>query len=141
MYVRLAARPGLEPGHRAVAEITALCGYLPLAIRLVAAGIRHHRAWTVTGQAAELATAHDRLAAMRAEEVSVAAAFDLSYQDLTPGQQRLFRLLALHPGTEIDAYAAAALNGIELPAAQQLLEELNDQNLIGEPGPRPVPAA
>jgi hypothetical protein len=25
------------------------------------------------------------------------------------------------------------LNGIDLPAARQLLEELNDQNLIGEP--------
>jgi tetratricopeptide (TPR) repeat protein len=133
LFVRLAARPCLRPGHRAVAELTRLCGYLPLAIRLVAAGIRHHPAWTVTDLADELASARDRLAAMQAEDVSVAAAFDLSYQDLTTGQQRLFRRLGLHPGAEIDAYAAAALDATDLPAARRRLGELHDQNLIGEP--------
>ena len=51
---------------------------------------------------------------MQAENLSVAAAFDLSYQDLTAGQQRLFRRLGLHPGPDIDAYAAAALDDIDL---------------------------
>jgi tetratricopeptide (TPR) repeat protein len=133
LFVRLAARPGLQRGHRTVAEVTRLCGYLPLAIRLVAAGICHHPSWTVTDLAAELATARDRLAAMQAEDVSVAAAFDLSYQDLATGQQRMFRRLGLHPGTDIDAYAAAALDGADLPAARRRLGELYDHNLIGEP--------
>ena len=133
LFVLLAARPGLQPGHRAVAEITRLCGYLPLAIRLVAAGIRHHPAWTITELADELASARDRLAAMQAEDVSVAAAFNLSYQDLTTGQQRLFRRLGLHPGTEIDGYAAAALDGTDLPAVRRRLGELHDQHLISEP--------
>ena len=103
MFVRLAARPGLRPADGAVAEVVRLCGYLPLAIRLVGAGIRHHPAWTVSDLAAELATVRDRLAAMRAEDVSVAAAFDLSYQDLTAGLQCLFRLAGLHPGADISA--------------------------------------
>ena len=133
LFVRLAARPGLQPADAAVAEVTGLCGYLPLAIRLVAAGLRHHPAWTVTDLAAELATARDRLAAMQAEDVSVAAAFDLSYQDLTPGQQRLFRRLGLHPGADIDAYAAAALDDTDLQATRRRLGELYDHNLIGEP--------
>ena len=133
LFVRLAGRTGLQPGHRAVAEVTGLCGYLPLAIRLAAAGLRHHPAWTVTDLAAELATARDRLAALQAEDVSVAAAFDLSYQDLTVGQQRLFRRLGLHPGADIDAYAAAALNDTDLRATRRRLGELYDHNLIGEP--------
>ena len=133
LFALLAARPGLQPGHRAVAEVTGLCGYLPLAIRLVAAGLRHHPAWAVTDLAAELATTHDRLTAMQAEAVSVAAAFDLSYQDLTIGQQRLFRRLGLHPGADIDAYAAAALDDTDLRATQRRLGELHDHNLIGEP--------
>ena len=133
LFVRLAARPGLQPGHRAVAEVARLCGYLPLAIRLVAAGIRHRPAWTVTDLAAELATARDRLAAMQAEDVSVAAAFDLSYQDLTSVQQRLFRRLGLHPGADIDGYAAAALDDTDLHATRRRLGELYDHNLIGEP--------
>ena len=133
LFARLAGRPGLQPTDAAVAEVTGLCGCLPLAIRLVAAGLRHHPAWTVTGLAAELATARDRLAAMQAEDVSVAAAFDLSYQDLTPGQQRLFRRLGLHPGADIDAYAAAALDDTDLRATRRRLDELYDHNLIGEP--------
>jgi tetratricopeptide (TPR) repeat protein len=70
---------------------------------------------------------------MQAEDVSVAAAFDLSYQDLTVGQQRLFRRLGLHPGADIDVYAAAALDDTDLRATRRRLGELYDQNLIGEP--------
>jgi tetratricopeptide (TPR) repeat protein len=133
LFVRLAGRPCLQPGQRAVVEVTEMCGYLPLAIRLLAAGLRHHPAWTVSGLAEELSTVRDRLAAMQAEDISVAAAFDLSYQDLTPGQQRLFRRLGLHPGADIDAYAAAALDDADLEAVRRSLGDLHDQNLIGEP--------
>ena len=133
LFIRLAARPGLQPADPAVTEVARLCGCLPLAIRMVAAGIRHHPAWMVTDLAAELATARDRLEALQAEDVSVAAAFDLSYQDLTPSQQQLFRRLGLHPGTDIDAYAAAALDDTDLQTARRRLGELHDHNLIGEP--------
>ena len=70
---------------------------------------------------------------MRAENLSVAAAFDLSYQDLTAGQQRLFRRLGVHPGTDIDAYAAAALDGTDLATARRHLDGLYDQYLLTEP--------
>ena len=133
LFTRLAGRPALQPADAEVAQVTGLCGYLPLAIRLVAAGLRHHPAWTVTDLAAELTTARDRLTAMQAEDVSVAAAFDLSYQDLTAGQQRLFGRLGLHPGADFDAYAAAALDDTDLRAARQGLDELYDHNLISEP--------
>ena len=133
LFVGLAARPGLQPADAAVTQVARLCGYLPLAIRLVAARLRHHPAWKVTDLAAELTAAHDQLAAMQAEDVSVAAAFDLSYQDLTVGQQRLFRRLGLQVGADIDAYAAAALDDTGLSATRRCLGELYDQNLIGEP--------
>ena len=76
--------PGYAPANAAVGEITRLCGYLPLAIGMLASQLRHHPAWTAAELAAELAAAKDRLAMMRAENLSVAAAFDLSYADLTP---------------------------------------------------------
>jgi hypothetical protein len=103
LLARLAAWPGLDPADPAVAQITLLCGYLPLAVGMLARQLHHHPAWTP----ADLA----------AESLSVAAAFDLSYQDLTKGQQRLFRRLGLHPGPDIDAYAAGALDGSDLAAA------------------------
>ena len=133
LFVQLAARPGLQSEDSAVVEVVRLCGHLPLAIRLVAAGIRHHPAWTVTGIADELAGTRDRLVAMQAENVSVAAAFDLSYQDLAVPQQRLFRRLGLHPGADIDAYAAAALDDIDPAAARHGLADLYEHNLLFEP--------
>jgi tetratricopeptide (TPR) repeat protein len=133
LFLELAAQPGLQPGDGAVAEIVRLCAGLPLAIRLVAAGIRHHPAWTVSDLADELANTRGRLAVMQAENVSVAAALDLSYKDLTVSQQRLFRRLGLHPGADIDAQAAAALDGTSLTVARQGLGELYEHNLIFEP--------
>ena len=82
LLVRLAARPGPDSGDSAVREITRLCGYLPLAVGMIARQLHHHPAWTPGGLASDLAAAHDRLEFMRAENLSVAAAFDLSYQDL-----------------------------------------------------------
>jgi tetratricopeptide (TPR) repeat protein/transcriptional regulator with XRE-family HTH domain len=133
LLVRLAARPGLSPADPAVREIIRLCGYLPLAIGMVARQLHHHPAWTAAARAAELAVAVDRLELMATENLSVAAAFNLSYADLTPDQQRLFRRLGLHLGTDIDGYAAAALDATGLAAARRGLEALYDQYLLTEP--------
>ena len=133
LLVRLAGRAGLRPDDPGAAELTRLCGYLPLAIGMVARQLHHHPAWTVAGRAAELTAARDRLELMATENLSVAAAFNLSYTDLTEGEQRLFRRLGLHPGADIDAYAAAALDRAGLSAARRRLEALYDQYLLTEP--------
>jgi len=133
LLTRLAGRPGLSPDDAAVLEVTRLCGYLPLAIGMLARQLQHHPAWTVAGLAAELAGARDRLELMHTENLSVAAAFDLSYRRLTAGQQQLFRALGRHPGTDTDAYAAAALCGTDLAIARRHLDGLYSQHLISEP--------
>jgi len=133
LLVRLAGRGGLGPADPAVGEITRLCGFLPLAIGMVARQLHHHPAWTAVRRAAELAEARDRLELMTTENLSVTAAFNLSYADLTGDEQRLFRRLGLHPGADIDAYAAAALDGTDLAAARRGLEALYDQYLLAEP--------
>jgi class 3 adenylate cyclase/tetratricopeptide (TPR) repeat protein len=133
LLVRLAARPGLSPDESAVGEITRLCGYLPLAIGMVARQLHHHPAWTAAGRAGELAAAVDRLELIATENVSVAAAFNLSYEDLNGEQQRLFRRFGLPPGPDIDAYATAALDDSSLADARRGLEGLYDQYLLTEP--------
>ena len=135
LLARLGARPGIHAWDAAVGELTRLCGYLPLAIGMLASQLRHHPAWSATQLAAELAAAKDRLALMHAENLSVAAAFGLSYADLVPGQQRLFRRLGLAPGPDFDAYAAAALDHTSLDEARRGLDDLYDQHLITEPAP------
>jgi tetratricopeptide (TPR) repeat protein/transcriptional regulator with XRE-family HTH domain len=132
LLVRLAGRAGMSPGDPGVREITRLCGFLPLAIGMAARQLRHHPAWTAAGRAAELVSARDRLALMETENLSVAAAFDLSYAALPEERQRLFRRIGLHPGADIDGYAAAALDGISFSAARRGLDALYDHHLLGE---------
>ena len=132
LLIRLADRPGLDPADPAVAEIVRLAGYLPLAVGMLARRLHHSPAWSPADLAADLAQARDRLEKLQSERMSVAAAFDLSYQDLTQRQQRFFRRLGLHPGADTDAWAAAALDDIGLAAARRQLQALYDQNMIGE---------
>ena len=61
LFTALAARPGLDPDDRAVGQITELCGFLPLAVGLLARQLHHHPAWTPGDLAASLANARDRL--------------------------------------------------------------------------------
>jgi transcriptional regulator with XRE-family HTH domain len=132
LLIRLAGRPDLNGEDSAIERINLLCGHLPLAIGMLARQLHHHPTWSAAGLEHELAAARDRLELMElmhAENLSVAAAFDLSYQDLTAAQQRLFRRLGLHPGTDIDAYAAA-LDGSSVAAVRRGLNELH---LVIEP--------
>ena len=133
LLARLAGRPGIRAGDAAVAEVTRLCGYLPLAIGMLASQLRHHPAWTVGQLADGLAYTRDRLSPMHPGNLSVAAAFGLAYADLTPDQQRLFRRLGLVPRPGFDARAAAALDGTTLDQAARRLDELYDQHLLTEP--------
>src|SRR5215475_12330508 len=55
LLARLAARAGAT--DPAVGEITRLCGYLPLAISMLASQLRHHPAWTVGQLVIDLAAA------------------------------------------------------------------------------------
>jgi hypothetical protein len=132
LLVRLADRPGLSAADPGVGELTRLCGRLPLAIGIVARQLHHHPTWTPAERAAELAAARDRPELMETENLSVAAAFNLSYDDLTGDQQRLFRRLGLHPGADVDGYAAAALDGTGLATARRSLGALYDQYLLDE---------
>src|SRR5262245_39860114 len=91
LLARLADRSDLDSGVGPAGDIARLCGYLPLAIGMLARQLRHHPARTGAELTARLAAGRDRLAVMRAENLSVAAAFDLSYAHLRHAQQRLFR--------------------------------------------------
>lgn len=132
LLARLATRPGLDPADPAIAEITRLCGGLPLALGLLARQLYHHPAWSPAELAADLSAARDRLQLMHAENLSVAAAFDRSYQDLSAAEQTMFRCLGLHPGSDFDAYAAAALADVPLAEARRDLEGLYDHYLLTE---------
>ena len=131
MFNRLAPRAADYPGD--VAEVMQLAGFLPLAISLLARVFIRHGSWTLADLAAETRAG---LLTLTAENDSIAAAFEVSYRYLDPARQRFFCLLGVHPGSTTDAYAAAALGGIGLEEAADLLDGLHREGLLTETGHR-----
>ncbi|GGW08057.1 SARP family transcriptional regulator [Streptomyces narbonensis] len=121
-------RAAAEP--LAVLDVLQLCGFLPLAVRIAAARLHHRPRWTVAHLADRLRDQRRRLSELATSERGVAAAFTLSYQQLTPDQQRMFRLLGLQPGRDIGPEAASALTGLPLDEAETLLEDLLDAHVL-----------
>lgn len=116
-----------------VAKLMRLSGYLPLAICLLATRLRPEPHWRIADLAQEVADTSHRLARMRAEDMAVAAAFEVSYERLPPDRQRFFRRLGLHPGPDLDPYAAAALDGITPAVAHTHMEALYEDHLLDQP--------
>ncbi|MEU6639454.1 AfsR/SARP family transcriptional regulator [Streptomyces rochei] len=128
---RLAAEPA------AAAAIVRLCGRLPLALAVVAARAELDPAFPLQVIADDLRHAHGGLEAFTGFDTptDVRSVFSWSYQSLDQPAAQLFRLLALHPGPEITAPAAAGLIGLPLPTTRRLLAVLTRSCLVEQPVP------
>ena len=128
-----ASGPGrLRREDPAVAELAELCGRIPLALRIVAARLRHRGSLTAADLVAQLRDEHSRLGGLRDEDRDLADVLGTSYTDLAENERRAFRLLGLVPGTDVDTYAAAALLDLDLRGTERLLDLLLDHNLLME---------
>jgi hypothetical protein len=105
---------------------------LPLAIRLIAGRLRHHRDELLADIAADLADQTAALDTLVAEHLSVRATFEWSYQLLNDEQRRAFRLLGWHPGPEINLVVITAVASVPPTLGKPLLRELVDHNLLDQ---------
>jgi DNA-binding SARP family transcriptional activator/Tfp pilus assembly protein PilF len=136
-------------GDRVDAETAAIdalverCVRLPLALRITAELIRSQPARSIADLAEELADQQDALELLDLDgdpHTAVRAVFSWSYRQLDHAVARIFRLLGLHPGHDLDAYAVAALAGAELRGARQALDVLLRAHLVDRtPGGRYQP--
>ena len=127
---RLDANAADEPLLEQAVE---LCGHLPLAVLIAGALLRTGGdAWNLSVLINRLKARRPgrELAAYTDETRSVQAVFDLSYQHLPEELRTLYRRVALLPGPEIDAYAAAALLDSDPETAGRLLQRLSDHSLL-----------
>jgi len=130
MLEAVAQRDGAPPPERAEAlRLAQLCGFLPLALSVVAARLARNPTTDLAGLVAELTSARLRLGRDE-EEVSVRAALDSSYRLLTEPEARALRYLAIAPGTEISAEAAVLLLGVPEDETHRLLAALTDAHLL-----------
>jgi DNA-binding SARP family transcriptional activator/tetratricopeptide (TPR) repeat protein len=127
----IGARADVEP--EAAAELAGRCARLPLALRVAAELAASRPSVPLAGLAGELAdlgTRLDLLAAGGDYRTQVRTVFSWSYRHLDAGAARTFRLIGLHPGPDIEPYAAAALTGTAVPQARRTLEALARGHLI-----------
>ncbi|MFE9924888.1 BTAD domain-containing putative transcriptional regulator [Streptomyces sp. NPDC005774] len=126
-----ADRVAAEPD--AAAELIERCGHLPLALRIATARLRNRPRWTLAYLVDRLRDETRRMVELTSGERGVAATLRLSYLAMTERHRTALRVLAMHPGARIDAHAAAALLGLDLFDAEDLLEHLLDVHLLQQP--------
>lgn len=126
---RVAAEP------RATADLIAACGYLPLAVRIVAARLATRPTWTIASVLARLADDDRRLTELKLGTIAVATTFDFSYRQLESELARAFVLLAVPEVPSLSVPAAAAILGLDRRAAERLCETLVDLGMLQTPSP------
>jgi transcriptional regulator with XRE-family HTH domain len=137
LLARMAGPDRIDADPPAAAALARQCGYLPLALAIIADSITCRPGVSLAGLAGELADETDRLDALAVEgdpSAGVRAAISWSYRTLAPEPARLFRRLGLHPGPYISLSAAAAAAGTDTTAARQLLDQLTSAHLLEESG-------
>lgn len=132
LFYRVATPERVGDASAHVEEVVALCGFLPLAIRIAASRLRSRPLWEVEHLADLLRDEDNRLAELTAGDRSVGAAFAVSYHNLPSATRQSFRLLGLLPGSDFDVHGAAAVIGSTVPEARRLVEDLVDANLLSQ---------
>ncbi|SFM91466.1 DNA-binding transcriptional activator of the SARP family [Streptomyces sp. cf124] len=121
-------------------EIVSRCGRLPSALAIIAARAAQQPSRPLAALAALAAELRHSPRALDAFAApggvpDLRAVLTRSYRRLAPEHARLFRLLSLHPGPDLDAETAAALAGLPLRRARQALDALADAHLVTEHTP------
>ena len=114
----------------AVSSAVELCGHLPLAIRIAAARLRDRSNWRVADLVHRLSDHRRRSRFLRVDDRCVMTTLKGSYRHLRVQDQRIFRLLSLHPGESFDVQVAAALTGLPAVEIEDSLDRLFDSNLL-----------
>ncbi|GIF48174.1 DNA-binding SARP family transcriptional activator [Asanoa ferruginea] len=128
--LRHTADDRVDDDAAAAAAIVALCGRLPLAIRLVGHRLRQRPRWTMSMMRERLVDAQRAPITISVEGYTASAAFQLSYRHLSERQQLMFRRLGLHPAGTFEVWAAAALIDLPVPDTTELLDDLVEANLV-----------
>ncbi|QOS59329.1 tetratricopeptide repeat protein [Thermobifida fusca] len=127
------ARTRDTEGLRQLAEV---CGYLPLALEIVAAQLARTPQLTPARLVQRLKKAASRvdkihdLSRDASQTRILRAVFDTSLAQLTDDEARVFLLTASSPGPTISTSAAAVLTGLDEDAVEEVLEELVAVHLL-----------
>ena len=115
-------------------RLAALCGRLPLALRIAASRLAAKPHWTLTDLAERLSDERRRLDELTHGSLAVRSSIAPSYRALGPEASRLFRCLGLLNVPDFTASLATPLLGVPPQDAAGLMEELVDARLLEAAG-------
>ncbi|RKE20501.1 AfsR/SARP family transcriptional regulator [Streptomyces sp. TLI_171] len=134
LFARVAGEQRVAHEPARAAEAVALCGRLPLAVRIAATKLRDRPAWSVADLVARLADPERRARCLRTGDRDLMAQLRASYQYLDLAQQRFSRLMSRQPADSFDVDRAAAVTGLSADEAEGFLDVLFENNLIRQVG-------
>lgn len=123
-----ADRVAAEPEE--AARLVELCDRLPLALRIAAARPATRPHWSLRQLTSRLEDRRRRLDVLSPDDGGVRAGFRLSYRELSSNAARLFRRLGLLTVPHFPAWVGAAVLGVDVPEAEDLIELLVDAQLL-----------
>ncbi|MET7335787.1 tetratricopeptide repeat protein [Nonomuraea sp. NPDC005650] len=134
LLARRLGRQRVEADPEATDEIITACARLPLALAIAAGRAVTSPAVPLSALAADLRRAGGDLGGLATADsaTSLRVVLARSYDVLPEDVARLFRLLAVHPGPDLTAAAAASLAGVDPARVRQLLDALLDAHLVTE---------
>ncbi|MER7546911.1 tetratricopeptide repeat protein [Spirillospora sp. NPDC127506] len=126
--------------EKAIVELARECGYLPLALGVIAGRLAENPAESIAGTVRELA-ARDATGAPAPGTAApglsavVDPTFDVAYRSLRRDQREAFRRLGLVAGPDFTPAALAALQDRTVEEARECLEGLRQAYLVQDVGP------
>jgi DNA-binding SARP family transcriptional activator len=118
----------------AVTELTALCARLPLALSIAAARAAARPTRPLAELVAEIRATRVRLDALGTRDAAtdMRTVLSWSFRQISQPAAGMFRLLGVHPGSDITIAAAASLAGVPIAHARRAIADLADAHLISE---------
>jgi DNA-binding SARP family transcriptional activator/tetratricopeptide (TPR) repeat protein len=128
--LRRLAGPIADQDPDKLATVASLCGGLPVAIRATAGRLREGDPADLDSLIDELTEVHAGRAGGSETGRRIFPAFDFTYEQLTVGSRRMFRLLGISPCSDFSVDAAAALTGETMKNAADHLTALSERYLL-----------
>ncbi|MEU7900451.1 BTAD domain-containing putative transcriptional regulator [Nonomuraea sp. NPDC049152] len=133
LFTRIVGEERVVTEPEAAENAVVLCGFLPLAVRIAASRLVSRPLWTTSSLVGRLADERRRLSELRFGTMTVEATFQLGYERLDAAQARAFRLLANLKTTSFSLPVAAAVLGLEVLDAEEIVESLVDLGMLDSP--------
>jgi tetratricopeptide (TPR) repeat protein/transcriptional regulator with XRE-family HTH domain len=118
----------------ATVTLAGLCARLPLALRITAELAAARHTTPLAGLVTELEANRLDYLDVGDDRADVRAVFSWSYRQLPGDVAQAFALIGLHPGEDLEVYAAAALTGTRPGQARKVLGRLHRASLVQAAG-------